>query len=195
MVYFSGVNLLAEHTSVKISESELEAARVGNEGALTAIVSALAPKVHALAEKLCCDAAESDDLFQEGMLGVLSAVKSYNAARGASFATYATVCARNCMLSVLRRVSSGKSVPAAASVSLEDSEIASDMLDLAEQMILKEEYSRLSSLIQDELSEKEKSVLKLYLGGSSYKETALLLGISEKSVDNALQRIRRKLKS
>lgn len=187
--------MLAEHASVNISVQKLAAARDGDEAALTAIVSGLAPTVHALAGKLCCDAAESDDLFQEGMLGVLSAVKSYSASRGASFTTYASVCARNCMLSALRRASSGKSVPAAASVSLEDFDVASDTLDLAEQMILKEEYTRLSSLIQTVLSEKEKTVLKLYLGGSSYKETAAALGISEKAVDNALQRIRRKLKS
>ena len=132
-------------------------------------------------------------IMQEGLLALLSAVHTYSVGGEASFKTYATVCIRNRMISVLRRAVGGKSVRTQDTVPLESKLSASD-LTVEEHQDLREECENLLRRVDTKLSQNERTVLYLFLSGLSYREIAERLGKTPKSVDNALQRVRHKLK-
>ncbi len=138
---------------------------------------------------------EADDLIQEGMIALLRAVRTYKTDSSASFRTYAAVCVENGMLSAVRRAGRKKDRPLNDSVDLSDveSEIGSESVE--DMAIRKAEIAELMARIETDLSVFEKSVFSLYLEGCSYKTMAERLDSTEKAVDNALQRARRKLKS
>lgn len=125
-----------------------------------------------------------DDLLQEGLLGMISAIGSYDPKRG-SVRTYALACARNRMLSTVKQNS-----------------LQGGGVDPTEQLEDREESEndfggRLDELyeaMERVLTETERGVLACYMMGCGYGETSRRLGISVKSVDNALQRARRKLR-
>ena len=161
----------------------------GDNEALSLLVSKMIPDVRREASKFSgAVGVDSDDLFQEGMIGLLSAARSYKTDCGASFRTYASVCIRNRIISAVKKASGGKSVRRDLLVPLE-TELSYD-----DGLVVKEECDRLFGFIETQLSERERSILKLFLSGLSYGEIAQKLGSSSKSVDNALQRVRRKLK-
>ena len=137
---------------------------------------------------------DSNDLIQEGMIGLLSAARSYKTDCGASFRTYASVCIRNRIISAVKKASGGKSVRRDLLVPLETELLSVPELSYDDGLVVKEECDRLFGFIETQLSERERSILKLFLSGLSYGEIAQKLGSSSKSVDNALQRVRRKLK-
>jgi RNA polymerase sporulation-specific sigma factor len=126
------------------------------------------------------------------MFGLLFATRTYSADKKASFKTYASVCIRNKMASVIRAASRGNKggdVP----YYVQD---AVDFRSNPEEMVIAGETRKsVSDFIASELSEFEQNVIRLYLAGSSYKEISDRLSSHPKAVDNALQRIRRKLKS
>lgn len=134
---------------------------------------------------------ESDDLVQEGLMGLLSAVHAYDAEHG-GFSAFATACIRNRMLSAVRR-----SLPAGAfemtDVSDPLSSYPSGQADPAQLLVEREEADRLRRRLEQLLTPLEYRVLMAYLGGQSYQEIAAAAGVSQKAVDNALQRVRRKL--
>lgn len=135
------------------------------------------------------------DLSQEGMIGFLSAVYSYKEGSGASFLTYASRCIRNRILSSLRKSTSHKRIPESLLLSLEQiSETFVDR-DTPEELLISENSAKLiTDLIENQLSNQEKSVLTLFLSGFSYNDIAKRLDLSPKSVDSALQRARKKLR-
>lgn len=124
----------------------------------------------------------SDDLMQEGLLGALSAIKSFDKLRGTPRA-YLLACAKNKMLSSIKRNSP---IPQ----SDEDASLIADNND-TEEKIRRELFE---NAMERCLSPLERSVLSLYVTGMSYRSIASKLGISEKSVDNAVSRARKKLK-
>ena len=131
---------------------------------------------------------DTDDLIQEGFLGLYSAVNTYNEAGKASFRTYASVCIRNRMVSAVRSASR----EICAEKLTEDIPIKSE--DEPENaFIIKEDLARLMKRIETSLSKSEKKVLSLYLEGKSYDEIAAELNKSRKFCDNAMQRARKKL--
>ena len=141
-------------------------------------------------------ALEGEDLVQEGILGFLAAVWSFNEKNAASFATYASVCIRNRMLSALKTRSAQKQIPNSLFVPIEDESATADSaLSPEEAVVSKKEVSRLSALISTKLSPQEKKVFSLYLCNNSYGEIAALTGLSQKAVDGTLQRARKKLRS
>ena len=173
-------------------------AQAGDSSALSEVIVKTSPFVHILVKQFLNTSSnigiERDDLFQEGMLGVLSAVKSFDCSRNISFKTYVAECVRNRLISVSRKRSEN-SVFTSETVSLENSadSIASSA-SVEEITIGKDRLDRIFEYINSKLSKKELEVLKLFLSGLSYEEIAERTGTSVKSVDNSLQRVRQKIR-
>ena len=136
---------------------------------------------------------DSDDLRQEGLMGLLRAIASFDIHRGVKFSTFAEVCIVNQMKTFLAK-SRKNPVPCE---SLDD--ISADSISEEETpesiYINKEFFSELWYAVDNILSEKERKIFSLCIQGISYRETAKKLGISEKAVDNAMQRARRKIRA
>ena len=132
---------------------------------------------------------EDDDLFQEAMLGLLAAVRSYRPEAGASFTTYATVCVRHRLLSALRRSAprTGREQP------LDEDTPADRQPDPADLLQQQEDALRLQEQLQQQLTPLEYRVLMARLRGCSYQEIADRLEVGKKTVDNAVQRLRHKM--
>ena len=123
--------------------------------------------------------AEAEDLTQEGMIGLFKAIKDFEPDKGASFSTFAPLCVR-------RQDESGTQL----GEDIADTKEAANPESL---VLAREQKSDLNKKIASELSSFEKKVLHLYLEGLSYADIAVSLSRTEKSVDNALRRIRSKL--
>lgn len=150
--------------------------------------------VEAIAVKYINSPLEMDDLIQEGMIGLLAAVNSYNADKGAKFATYASRCINNSIQTAIKKQSRLKDIPQSSLVSLEE-EILERRVGLSaeDEYLAKESVSTLTNVLYEELSSFENEVLRLYMTGCSYSEIADKLGKNNKAIDNAIQRIRKKL--
>ncbi len=135
---------------------------------------------------------EFDDLFQEGLLGLLSAIYSFREEKKTTFRTFATKCITNSIRAVIKNSTSKKKTPIGGLVSLNDIDVFTN-ISPEDNIISAEETAVLYNFLKTDLSGLEISVIRLHLSGASYKDIAEKLGISEKSVDNALQRIRGKL--
>lgn len=144
-----------------------------------------------------CGVLDFDDLVQEGCIGFLDAIASFDPAKGASFRTYALTCIRNRMYKALEKTQSDKARLLLESVSLDElSESAFSGEPTPEQAFLSRE--RVEGWLREidrVLSPMERKVFFAHLGGFEYQTIADTLHISLKSVDNALQRVRRKLKT
>ena len=146
---------------------------------------------------------DSEDLIQEGMVGLIKAVREYNSSKEASFRTFAEVCIRNRLYSVLRAAARDKHAPLNQSIPLdtpffERDSYTSGTSDLAQCnpedfLIDREHTAALLSGVRKKLSEFEAKILGYYLDGLSCREIAETVGKSPKSVDNAVQRIRQKV--
>ena len=140
---------------------------------------------------------DSEDLLQEGMFGLIKAMREFRADREASFQTFAEVCIRSRLCSVIRASRAGKQSPLNESVPLNafllDAQPQYSQLDPEDLLIDREKAAALLNQVRSQLSELEVRVLDLYLDGCSCGEIAATVGKSYKSVDNAVQRIRRKI--
>lgn len=175
----------------------LEAARRGDNDAITQLMTGLLPFIH---KKACVCASvsglDAEDLAQEGLIGFLGAVRTFRADSGAQFSTYACACILNGMRSAMRRVSKPGAVPAAAVVPMDDVHVYPAQEDPQDIVADREEADGLWRIVDKRLSRREQQVLRLYIGGDSYAAIAQKLSLRDaKSVDNTLQRIRKKLKS
>lgn len=137
---------------------------------------------------------DSEDLLQEAMFGLLKAIREYDSTRDASFKTFAEVCIRNRIRSAVTAASRDKHALLNHSVPIEeqpllDSDRAPDPEEL---FISREEEEERFTVLSRKLSSLEQRILSLYLHGYSYREIGEQVGRSDKSVDNAVQRIRRK---
>ena len=137
---------------------------------------------------------DSEDLIQEGMIGLLSAIRTFRPDRDAAFATYARVCIRNRIAMALRSANRDKHLPLNSALPLFQLPQPLDAPgDPEEDLISREEEEGRWKTISDQLSPFEQRVLSFYLKGLSYGEIACCVGKPQKAVDNAVQRIRRKL--
>ncbi len=146
---------------------------------------------------------DSEDLTQEGMVGLIKAVREFDAGRETSFRTFAEICIRSRLYSVLRAAGRDKQQPLNQSVSLdtpyfESNSYTSGTNNLAQRnpedfLIDREHTAALLSGVRKQLSEFEAMILGYYLDGLSCREIAKAVSKSPKSVDNAVQRIRRKV--
>lgn len=178
----------------------------GDSYAEEELVSRYMRLVRICARPLFLAGGESEDLIQEGMFGLLSAVRQYNNEHNASFKTFAEWCIRNRLRSAVKSAFSLKHDPLNNRVPLES--ILSDESQTQavacaelfqkspeEQVLARENKKYTEQLylsLVSMLSKYEKAVLTYYLEGLSYKEIAKLTGKGDKAVDNAIQRIRRK---
>ncbi len=146
--------------------------------------------------RYCAQGYELSDFMQEGLIGLLSACNTFDTQGGMAFKNYAMLCVENRYRSILRHQNTKASVPINQLVPIDDS--VSTMQDhnamSMQELLESKEYIRsVFSKIEGILSDLEKKVLALYLSGYSYKQSATALMISDKAVDNALTRIRKKL--
>lgn len=138
---------------------------------------------------------DSEDLLQEAMVGLLKAIREYDPARDAAFRTFAEVCVKNRVRSAVTAASRDKHAPLNHSVPMEEQPLlelahGADPEDL---FISKEEEAERLHSLNRKLSPLEQRILSLYLHGFSYREIGEQVGRTDKSVDNAVQRIRRKV--
>ena len=173
-----------------VSSEDLVAKAVkGDENAMAELVRRFSPMVNAIASELSGEF-EKEDLSQEGMFGLLSAIYGYKNNTGVGFSAFARVCIRNRILNSVKVLSRQCKI-----VADESSEIVADLNSDPEEICMGLENSReLFKKIEDRLSVFEKGVLELHLCGYRYSDISKKLKCNEKSVDNALQRIRSKLK-
>ena len=146
---------------------------------------------------------DSEDLTQEGMVGLIKAVREFDADKEASFRTFAEVCIRNRLYSALRASAREKHQALNQAVSLDTPDFDSNSYtsgtsslaqrDPEDSLIDREHTAALLSGVRKQLSEFEAKILGYYLDGLSCREIAETVGSPPKSVDNAVQRIRRKV--
>ncbi len=146
---------------------------------------------------------DNEDLIQEGMMGLLSAIRGFKPEQNVQFKTFAETCIRNRLISAVKSASSLKHNPLNDGISLE--EVLSEDFQTEhsapelhrrvpeEQVLARENKMEIISSYSRYLSKLEIKILTLYLDGLSYKEMAEDIGKSEKTIDNAVQRIRKKL--
>ncbi len=171
-------------------------AAAGDAGAEEALILRYGRVVRSCARPLFLAGGDSEDLLQEGMLGLLTAIGQFDPERDVAFRTFAEVCIRNRLRSAVRSASREKHLALNTSVSLESAEVERDVAPAPtpeELMIARETRSERLRGLQRGLSRLERQVLELYLTGLSYDEIAQVTHKSAKSVDNAVQRIRHKL--
>lgn len=135
---------------------------------------------------------DSEDLIQEAMFGLLKAIREFDPARDASFRTFAEVCIRNRIRSAVSAAGGGKHSPLNNSVPMESLQVGI-VLGPEDSFIHREEGVERLQRLQERLSPLERQILSLYLTGLSYQEIGAQIGRPAKSVDNAVQRIRRKV--
>ena len=175
----------------------------GNREAEEALVLRYRQLVRACARPFFLAGGDSEDLIQEGMVGLLMAIREYDAEKAASFRTFAELCVRRRLYSVLRAAARDKRRALNQSISLnapgfDSSSCASGPRTMAqrnpEEFLIDREYTAaLLSGVRKQLSALEAVILGYYLDGLTCGEIARLSGRPLKSVDNAVQRIRRKV--
>ncbi|MGN0182222.1 MAG: RNA polymerase sporulation sigma factor SigH [Candidatus Ornithomonoglobus sp.] len=191
----------------KIPDDELVAmAQAGDEGALEAILMRYKPLVHKKSQPYYLAGGDDDDIVQEGLIGLYKAVIDFNKEKFPLFKVFAGVCIERRIISAVKKASRQKHTPLNSYISLsnsaydEEQGIAlGDVIDSGRGedpekiLIERENISGLEGIINNVLSPLEMQVLLCHLNGKTYKETARELGKDVKAVDNAMQRIKKKL--
>ena len=185
--------------------------RRGEESIMDYICDKYKNLVRSKAKSMFILGADSDDLIQEGMIGLFKAVRDYDMGRDASFYTFAELCISRQMYTAVQASKRQKHQPLNTYVSLDTGnssgegdekeglnlgELLADRAELSpEELFLdKERVAYLEKAIEEELSDFERQVLDLYMTGMSYTQIARVLGRDEKATDNALQRLKTKIK-
>jgi RNA polymerase sporulation-specific sigma factor len=183
-------------------------AKQGNAGAYDRIVRRYHGFVRLKASSYFLAGGDSDDLIQEGLVGLFKAVRDYRSDRESSFRNFAELCITRQIITAVKTSTRNKHVPLNQYISFsstpagagQDTEATLDELlpgspvhDPVNQVISSEELRALVGCISTTLSELESNVLALYLDGHSYEEVGRRLGCDCKTVDNALQRVKRKV--
>ena len=179
------------------SDEELVAlCKSGDEEAYSALIGRWLFAVRSRASIYDKSGIDFEDLVQEGFIGLMNAVKAYDNDFGASFSTFAFLCIDRKILDAVKKSLGKKQIPKHALVFLEDNfDLESDKSVNPESVIISQEnIAILKQRIAEKLSDREREVLNLYLSGYSYQGIAEKLKCTLKSVDNAMQRLRKKLK-
>ncbi|MCR5635625.1 MAG: sigma-70 family RNA polymerase sigma factor [Clostridiales bacterium] len=168
----------------------------GNMAAFSELSERFLPAIKAKAGSFNVAGFEFNDFVQEGLLSLYICTKTYNSSRNTSFKTFCDTCILNRMLSLCRTANSDKNIPLKSYVSYDEylSETSSSLENPEQKLIDEEMFNDTYKLIRSRLSELEYNVLVRYINNKSYTDISRDLEISVKSVNNAMQRIRRKLK-
>src|SRR5690625_7107022 len=181
-------------------------ARDGDDSALEYLIHKYKNFVRAKARSYFLIGADREDIIQEGMIGLYKAIRDFRADRLASFRAFAELCITRQIITAIKTATRQKHIPLNSYVSLDkpiyDEEADRTLLDVIagskaidpqELLVNHEKLVDLELKLSELLSGLEKKVLQLYLDGCSYQEISIELKRHEKSIDNALQRVKRKL--
>ncbi len=187
-------------------EEIVEEARAGDNDALEFLLLKYKNFVRAKARSYFLIGADREDIIQEGMIGLYKAIRDYRQDKLSSFRAFAELCITRQIITAIKTATRQKHIPLNSYVSLNkpiydiDSDrtlldvlSATKICDPEELVISREEYRRIENDMGELLSDLEWDVLMAYLQGKSYQEIAMELNRHVKSVDNALQRVKRKL--
>ncbi|XID90853.1 RNA polymerase sporulation sigma factor SigH [Paenibacillaceae bacterium WGS1546] len=190
----------------KADEDVVEFVRLGDSEALEYLIHKYRNFVRAKARSYFLIGAEREDIVQEGMIGLYKAIRDFKGDKLASFKAFAELCITRQIITAIKTATRQKHIPLNSYVSLdkpiydEDSDrtlldviCGSRVCDPEEMIINQEEFYGLEDKMSEILSDLERKVLMLYLDGRSYQEIAVDLDRHVKSIDNALQRVKRKL--
>lgn len=185
----------------KYSDEELiEILRAGDSGVEDFLMNKYKSLVRQKARKLYLEGGDTEDLLQEGMVGLFKAVREYDPAKEASFRTFAELCMTRQMYTAIAAANQKKHEMLNRYVSLsEDEQEERSMIAVIpgpeDVLIENDAADELLEKIKKTLSRMELKVLELYLEGQDYREIAASINKSEKSIDNALQRIKTKART
>ena len=179
---------------------------VQNWGQLDFLINKYRLFVRAKSRSYFLIGADKEDIIQEGMIGLYKAIRDFRGEKLASFRAFAELCITRQIITAIKTATRQKHIPLNSYVSLDkpiyDEESERTLMDVITSpisedpeflMINREEYLHLEGKMSEVLSELEQQVLALYLEGRSYNEISELLNRHVKSIDNALQRVKRKL--
>ncbi|WP_306811129.1 RNA polymerase sporulation sigma factor SigH [Irregularibacter muris] len=194
--------------NILMDEELVILANEGDRIALEAIINKYRNFVRAKSRSYFLIGADREDIVQEGMIGLYKAVRDFRADKLSSFRAFAELCITRQIITAIKTATRQKHIPLNSYVSLnkpiydEESDrtlldvlAGSKILDPEELIISREELSSIKSKIGEILSDLEWEVLMSYLQGKSYQEIAVDLDRQVKSIDNALQRVKRKLET
>lgn len=186
-------------------EKVIEEIQSGDNIALNYMMNKYNDLVNMKASKFFMAGAEREDIIQEGLIGLYKATKSFNSEKQNSFKTFANLCIERQLITALKTSNRQKNIPLNSAFSLNsaayeenddvpvievlETKTAEDPLEM---LTKKEYYSSIENKINESLSDFEKQVLHQYKQGKSYAAIAEKLGTKVKSVDTAIQRIRKK---
>ena len=187
-------------------EELIEMVHQGNTDALDYLITKYRLLVRAKARSYFLIGADKEDIVQEGMIGLYKAIRDFKGDKLASFRAFAELCITRQIITAIKTATRQKHIPLNSYVSLDkpifDEESDRTLMDVLtgaimddpeELMIHREEFGYLEEKMSEILSELELQVLALYLDGQSYHEISAKLNRHVKSIDNALERVKRKL--
>ena len=177
---------------MNVTPAMLESARQGDETAQAAIIARMMPGIRRIAAGSIVPGLEREDAEQEGLIALFRAIESYRAQDNVSFETYAMRCIRNGISDARQCAGRKKHHPLNTFVSIEEGPPTPGP---EEQAVDQEQYRATVRILRTNLSTVERKVLLLRLDGADYRTIAEKLDISPKAVDNALARVRAKLKN
>ena len=188
-------------------EQIIEQIKQGDEEALSYILEKYKNLVNIKVSKYFMVGAEKEDVVQEGMIGLFKAIKSYNSEKQNSFKSFANICIERQLITTIKSSNRQKHIPLNSYLSLntaaydnnEDDSVelidtfnSNTIEDPLETIMKQEYYNEVETAVNKNLSKFEKQVLDRYLKGESYVKIAEKLDSPVKSIDNAIQRIRKK---
>lgn len=187
-------------------EELLEHIRAGNGDALEFLIHKYRSFVRAKARSYFLIGADREDIIQEGMIGLYKSIRDFRCDKLTTFRAFAELCITRQIITAIKTATRQKHIPLNSYISLDkpiyDEDSDRTLLDVIsgtrsgdpeELIISREEFSGLEDKMTELLSDLERRVLMLYLDGRSYQEIAVDLDRHVKSIDNALQRVKRKL--
>lgn len=191
-----------------VDEGLVRRARGGDQQAMDQIISRYRGFVRLKASAYFLAGGDSEDLIQEGLIGLFKAVRDYRPEREASFRSFAELCVTRQIITAIKTAARNKHSPLNTYVSFSNTRAGSEqettladvlpddpVTDPINQAISTEELTSLVECLGRVLSPLESQVLAMYLEGRSYEEVAERLDCNPKSVDNALQRVKRKVET
>lgn len=198
-------SMLKAYQNLK-DEELIEKLRLGDTKIMDFILDKYKPLVRKKANAMYLIGGDTDDLIQEGMIGLFKAIRDYNPEKESSFYHFAELCISRQIYTVVEASNRKKHAPLNSYVSLysgtnEEGVVLADSLtsgvteDPEQMMIDQENLTLFLENVKERLSKMERQVLDLYLAGSNYQQIAEELEKSPKAIDNALQRIKMKIRS
>ncbi len=186
-------------------EAVVALAQNGDGDALVFLLNKYKNFVRSKARSYFLIGADHEDIVQEGMIGLYKSIRDFQPTRLASFRSFAELCVKRQIITAIKAATRQKHVPLNSYVSLNkplyDEESDRTLLDVIEGRVTnpedlyisKEDLKNIQAQMDQLLSDLEKQVLEAFMDGKSYQEIAEMLGRHVKSIDNALQRVKRKL--